>query len=189
MKNNSNDFFEELYFTYSKKLFLYASATLKNQELSKDVVQDTFHEALRHRDVLLAHTNPGGWLMNTLKNKLKETERARKRDLCRFLSLEIDFPDTDDLPEALVTSHSELEEKPVIEKIRDTLSFEEYQFLERFVFGQASHLEMANEFGISVYASQKRLERIREKLYLTFPERKKRKSKKRMSGLTLLCHI
>ena len=103
--------------------------------------------------------------------------------MCRFLSLEIDFPDTDNLPEELVTSRLEPEEKPSMEKIRDTLSSEEYRFLKRFVFDQASHLEMANEWGISVYTSQKRLARIREKLYLTFPE------KKRTSELTLLCHI
>jgi len=46
------------------------------------------------------------------------------------------------------------------------------------VFDRASHLEVAQEFGISVYASQKRLERIREKLYTVFPERKKRRKKK-----------
>ena len=27
------------------------------------------------------HENPGGWLMSTLKNKLKENERMRRRDL------------------------------------------------------------------------------------------------------------
>jgi DNA-directed RNA polymerase specialized sigma24 family protein len=45
------------------------------------------------------------------------------------------------------------------------------------VFDRASHQQVAQEFGISVYASQKRLERIRDKLYTVFPERKRRKKK------------
>ena len=161
-----------------KKLFIYANAVLRDPEQAKDVVQDTFHEALRRIDVFAKHENPGGWLMNTLKNKLKENERTRRRDLLRLLSLDADFPDESNLPEELVAAQPEPQEESVIEKVERVLTPEEYQLLKRLVFDRASHLEVAQEFGISVYASQKRLERIREKLYTVFPERKKRRKKK-----------
>ena len=170
MMPDKNELVERLYRLHFKKLFIYANAVLRDPEQAKDVVQDTFHEALRRIDVFAKHENPGGWLMNTLKNKLKENERTRRRDLLRLLSLDADFPDESNLPEP--------QEESVIEKVERVLTPEEYQLLKRLVFDRASHLEVAQEFGISVYASQKRLERIREKLYTVFPERKKRRKKK-----------
>ena len=65
-----------------------------------------------------------------------------------------------------------------IEKIERALTREEYQLLKRLILDKASHLEVAKELGITVYASQKRLERIRGKLYKAFPEQKKKKNLK-----------
>ena len=62
-----------------------------------------------------------------------------------------------------------------METIEQTLTAEEYQLLKRIILNKASHLEVAQELGITVYASQKRLERIRDKLGKAFPERKKKK--------------
>ena len=72
MMPDKNELVERLYRLHFKKLFIYANAVLRDPEQAKDVVQDTFHEALRRIDVFAKHENPGGWLMNTLKNKLKE---------------------------------------------------------------------------------------------------------------------
>ena len=60
-----------------------------------------------------------------------------------------------------MAAQPEPQEESVIEKVERVLTPEEYQLLKRLVFDRASHLEVAQEFGISVYASQKRLERIR----------------------------
>ena len=49
--------------------------------------------------------------MNTLKNKLKENERTRRRDLLRLLSLDADFPDESNLPEELVAAQPEPQEE------------------------------------------------------------------------------
>ena len=107
MMPNENELVERLYRSYFKKLFIYANAVLRDPEQAKDVVQDTFHESLRRIDVFATHENPGGWLMSTLKNKLKENERMRRRDLCRLLSLDADFPDERNLPEELVVAQPE----------------------------------------------------------------------------------
>ena len=155
MMPDKNELVERLYRLHFKKLFIYANAVLRDPEQAKDVVQDTFHEALRRIDVFAKHENPGGWLMNTLKNKLKENERTRRRDLLRLLSLDADFPDESNLPEELVAAQPEPQEESVIEKVERVLTPEEYQLLKRLVFDRASHLEVAQEFGISVYASQK----------------------------------
>ena len=72
MMPDEKELVERLYRLYFKKLFIYASAVLRDQEQAKDIVQDTFHEALRRIDVVAKHENPGGWLMNVVKNKIKE---------------------------------------------------------------------------------------------------------------------
>ena len=53
--------------------------------------------------------------------------------------------------------------------IRKSLSKEEQYILKRHIFENASHKEIASELGITVWTSQKRLERIRDKLRKNFP--------------------
>ena len=163
-------FFEKLYQDYFGKLTLYAGALLRNQSRAQDMVQDTFHEALHRVDLLMEHPNPGGWLMVTLKNKIREEQRAQRRYMLRFLSL-----NTDLLTEP-VSQDTSLEDQmgensfSVMKCIREALTPEEFHLLKRLTIDRASHLEVAKEFGISVYASQKRLERIRKKLAKRFPD-------------------
>lgn len=168
-------FVERLYRQYFKKLTLYSLATLKNPAQAQDTVQDTFHEAILHIEILMTHENPGGWLMQTLKNKIRESERSRRRYLRHFISLDSDISaELVPASEQIVEIH-EPDENVSIEKVQQALTLEEFKFLTRFIFDKASHLEVAQEYGITVYASQKRLERIRKKLYEAFPERKRKK--------------
>ena len=51
MMPDKNELVERLYRLHFKKLFIYANAVLRDPEQAKDVVQDTFHEALRRIDV------------------------------------------------------------------------------------------------------------------------------------------
>ena len=46
MMPDKNELVERLYRLHFKKLFIYANAVLRDPEQAKDVVQDTFHEAL-----------------------------------------------------------------------------------------------------------------------------------------------
>ena len=50
---------------------------------------------------------------------------------------------------------------------------EEYRLLKRIVLDGASHRETAAEFRITVWASKKRLERVRRKLERILKEKKK----------------
>jgi len=166
---------ERLYREYVKKLTIYAVSILQNQALAQDVVQDTFHEAIKHAELLLSHDNPGGWLMATLKYKIKESERERRRHIRYFLSLNSDL-----LEDCFSAASSDLEYEDsdaptAMDRIKAALTPDEFELLKRLTFDRASHLEVAKEFGITVYASQKRLQRIREKLYQVFPERKRNK--------------
>ena len=56
-------FIEKLYHEFFTQLWIYAKAALGDPEQAQEVVQDTFHEAVRHIDLLVVHDNPKGWLM------------------------------------------------------------------------------------------------------------------------------
>ena len=134
MGPKERELIEQLYRQYFQKLFLYADAQLNDPERARDVVQDTFHEAIRHADALGSHEKPGGWLMRTLQNKLRESERARRRYLLRFLSLDSDFPDGvfpegGGLPEEPPDAGPAPPGESALEKIERALSPEEYRLL------------------------------------------------------------
>lgn len=74
-----NDLFEYLFLTYSKLLFRIALGWLHNKESAEDAVQDTFLIASQHMEVISIHSNPGGWLVQTLKFILKDRIRSESR--------------------------------------------------------------------------------------------------------------
>lgn len=175
MLPEQDEFIERLHRKYFRKLTLYAMSALRDSSKAQDIVQDAFHEALLHIDDLMRHENPGGWLMETVKYKIRDSERSHRRYIRRFLSLDTDIPAERVLWSEPTAELCEPDEVLPIEKIERALTREEYQLLKRLILDKASHLEVAKELGITVYASQKRLERIRGKLYKTFPEQKKKK--------------
>ena len=168
-------FFEAIYFEHFKKLVIYARAFLRDQEKAQEIVQDVYHEAVLHIEVVMTHENPGGWLMKTLKNKLLEYERNRKKHLARFLSLDSEVSHQVTSPDNVMAGIEAAEGKSVWSIVQENLTEEEQYILKRIVLEGATHLQVAKERNISVYTSQKRLQRLREKLYKVFPERRKRK--------------
>jgi len=152
--------FESLYRANCQKLTLYAIAHLNDPGQAEEVVQDTFYTAWNKRETLLRHEAPEAYLMTTLKYKIKEFRRAQKRYLHLFLSLDNGFQDEDAVPDGSTFSSTD----GLMESIQSVLSPEEWHLLWRYVFEGASHLELAKELGVTVWTSQKRLERIRKKL-------------------------
>ncbi len=66
---------EELYREMYSVLLCYANAALKDKALAEEAVQDTFRIACAKVGELSASENPRGWLMLTLKNVLRNTNR------------------------------------------------------------------------------------------------------------------
>lgn len=170
MLPSQNKFIQKLYKRNFSKLKAYAEAQLENPALAEELVQDTFHEASRKINDVIRHDSPDGWLMRTLQNKLKNYRRAAAKELVCLLSLDDGtLVATAAMPSAedIVVERSELLRAQ--ETIESVLSADEQYILRRIIFDGASHLDVAKELGISVWASQKRLERIRDKLSEYFP--------------------
>lgn len=171
--SDTEQLIEHLFRSTYNRLMLFALASVQNQEHAEDLVQDTFHEAVRAGGLLLTHPNPTGWLVQTLKYKIRGDIRARNRYLLRFVSLDTDLY-TDGVPSAQsVEDRAMPDAEEVLQTARKELMPEEYRLLKRIVLDGASHRETAAEFRITVWASKKRLERVRRKLERILEEKKK----------------
>lgn len=159
MKNE--EFIEKLFFSEYEKLCTYAEHTLIDRDNADDVVQDTFHEAVKKFDVLISHPNPAGWLMQTLKHKIRDYNRSTARHLRRFVPIKkehvLPYEEKDfDMGRSSIAD--------IISTMKKELDPDDYYLVHRIAIEGASHLTVSKELGISVHASQKRLERIRKKI-------------------------
>ena len=89
MRPDQDSFMQQLYQDNFLKLMLYVTSSLKNVDRAQDVIQDTFHEAINHIDILMQHPNPGGWLRVTAGYKIQEEQRDINKYSMYFISLDL----------------------------------------------------------------------------------------------------
>lgn len=172
-------FIEDLFNRYGESLWRYALVCLKDPECADELVSDVFHTAAEKPEQVMMYDSAFGWLIGVLKKKIKKSQETRRRYTRRFLPLDEDTLDeflppdirpTEDRAEIELTSGAD-----VLTKIQAALSPEEFYILKRITFDKATHKAVAQELGITVWNSQKRLERIRTKLRQIFPDHPKGK--------------
>ena len=169
----ANAFLEALYNANYERLYIYAENLLFNAAYAEEAVQETFFEAVRKQDALMRHAKPEAWLMETLKNKILEA--------LYFISLEQDLAQESKKLAAEDRPFGSISE--LLDAIRALLPPEDYRLLCRITLEGATHLEVAKELGISVWSSQKRLQRIRKKLCKQLLPNKSKKISENMSVL------
>ena len=73
MDKQHSNYIEALYLEMFELLFSYARSSLENDSLAEEAVQETFRIACLKPSELCASPNPKGWLVNTLKNVIRNT--------------------------------------------------------------------------------------------------------------------
>ncbi len=160
MKPEQDILLEALYKEQYRNLFRYAVSELKHKGFAEEIVQDTFLEAIKKIDDLMKHPNQTGWLMETVKNKIKTYKRHQVRYLKLFLSLDSGVAREPAREDNRIKALEGID----LDGMRRYLNEEEIYQLKRVFFDRASHLEVSQELGISLWACQKRMERIKGKL-------------------------
>ena len=157
MDKEQSKFIEQLYMEMYDMLITYARCALQEESLAEEAVQETFRIACQKPDSLQESPNPNGWLVNTLKNTIRNIKHNRanaQRILTQYLELQIDE-----------SSYSE-DKLKLAALYSDIASTEEFKLLKEFALDGRSHLEMAKSRGITVAACKKRLQRAKETLRL-----------------------
>lgn len=155
MNTEQKRMIEELYQEMYDKLMVYARVNLDSESLAEEAVQETFHIACQKPEGLCSSTNPQGWLVNTLKNTIRNMKRSRataKRIVETYMMTQLrDFSITEDSINLNV----------LYENVADT---EEFKLLSEMAIEGRSHEEMAQSRGITVSACKKRVQRAKETL-------------------------
>lgn len=178
--SNSNKFITDLYELEYKNLLSYARVVLGDSDIAQDVVQDTFHEAVRKADLLSKHPKPRAWLMEVLKHKIQHAKRERSNNAKMLVALEVNYRD-----DGVRLIDSKLELNQIVSRMQHCLDVEDFYIFRRYFFDNASHLQIAEELNITVWASRKRLERIRKEVKRQFPDREMKKIEKSK----IICHF
>lgn len=151
---------EKLFRSEYEKLRAVAASVLCDSDLAEDCVQKAFCVALLNEKELNAHPNPQGWIMQTVRFTALDALRKRERYNKRILSLDREV--ADDLAEDPFDDTPDSGE--LLERIRSALKPEDYLLLMRTAETGSRGKEIATEFGLSVNAYYKRLERIRKRV-------------------------
>jgi RNA polymerase sigma-70 factor (ECF subfamily) len=152
-------FYKEMYHLLSA----YAYSALDDRSLAGEAVQDTFRIACAKADGFLSSPNPRGWLLNTLKNVIRNTIRTRA-GLSRIVVASLDAD------ESIYTAHEDTHDIDLV--YSDLVGDGDYELLKRIALDRYSMSEAARELGISVEACKKRVQRAREKLKKRLEEKK-----------------
>ena len=146
---------EQLYLEMYDLLMAYGRSSLENESLAEEAIQETFRIACMKPDDLLTSQNPKGWLVNTLKNTIRNINKSRTA----ASKLLIAYTAAHDNNAAFSEDGISLE--ITYGNISQT---DEFKLIKEMAVDGKSHLEMARSRGISVDACKKRVQRAKELL-------------------------
>lgn len=172
MNKEQRAFFDELYSVWFPKLCWYTLSAVKNHYVAEELVQDTFLVAMQKVDQLMAAEAPERWLKQTVKYKMLHYFRAQKQEQKWLVSLAEEGTAEPRAPDLLEQAEESEEETLARTKdlIRRSLKDEEWRLLQKVALEGKSYQQAAEELEISLWACQKRMQRIREKIRKILPK-------------------
>lgn len=147
-----DDRIEQLYQEMFAKLYQYALRITSNPSLAEEAVQNTFCIACSKKDSLFSSDNPRGWLMNTLKNVIRNMLRDRAKLAISVLDI---------MEENNISSTDEVNIDVLYSDISNN---EDFQLLKWIALDKYSIREISDNIGISMEACKKRVQRAKKRL-------------------------
>ena len=145
-------FLENIYRNNVNSFVAYAEHILKDAELAKDAVQESFRIACCKPNEIMNSPNPAGWLMNTLKYVIRRIRLHQKAVEKLFITY-------------CFEEAEEYEQELNVDILYSGLiSKEDFDLLKLVIFEKYTIREAAQEMGISPDACKKRIQRAKNKL-------------------------
>lgn len=155
MSPEQKSIIEELYQEMYEKLMVFARANLDSESLAEEAVQETFYIACQKPENLCSSANPQGWLVNTLKNTIRNMKRS-----CATAKRIVETYMITQLREYSI-AEDRINLNVLYENVAD---LEEFKLLSEMAIEGKSHEEMARSRGITISACKKRVQRAKETL-------------------------
>lgn len=160
MPTEQDLFFESPYRSDFAKLKTVAYSQIRNIHVAEELAQEVFVVALKDYETFRQHERPFAYLKAVLKYKVLEYKRETKRYRKLFLSMDHEVMANVRAP----STPSPISVPGIWETVRETLTDDEWHILWKFAMEGAPYRQIADELGVTVPASHKRLERIQKKL-------------------------
>lgn len=143
----------ELYLEMFDKLMVYASVNLDSESLAEEAVQETFRIACQKPESICSSPNPQGWLVNALKNTIRNMQSSRataKRIVETYMMTQL---------REFSVAEDRIHPNVLYENVADS---EEFKLLSEMAIEGRSHEEMARSRNITISACKKRVQRAKE---------------------------
>lgn len=172
MKNTNEEaekFIAGLYRKHYRNMMTMVSRDVLCASVAEDIVQDTFAEAMLNAEKLLAHENPGGWLMETAKRKMFSARRKLlKRNAREGAELEYDIT-------SMEADYGLVEMSFLMDQI---LTLHEKTLFYMYYYGGYSAKELADMENITEGTFKVKMFRLRRKLQKNLQIRSAKKTGK-----------
>ena len=156
MDPSSRTMFEAIYKKYYNQLVAHAYRYLHDWPLSNEAAQEAFLVTWRRFDTFQASENKIGWLKVTTKNIALNMVTKMIREKQLFISI-------CEASDNVATNSMEIP-LSVDLMFQNIITDEEIYLLKRIVLDKATYLDLSKELNISVWACQKRMQRLLKKL-------------------------
>ena len=157
MDKSQDEMISELYRQMLNPLYSYAKAILQSPGLAEEAVQKTFMIACQKPESLLSSESPRGWLVLTLKNVIRNQQRSKARLSKHILQ-------NDENSALIFENEAATYDDYTAVEYSDIVSPQDYAMLRKYVFDKCSMLDISKEYGLSLDATRKRIQRARNKL-------------------------
>lgn len=156
LTEEESHYVEDLYIQCFQSMFIFARKLTSSASMAEEAVQCTFAVACERLEKVRESDNPPGYLVAILRNIVKNMNRARSRlngTMVNLMSLE-GFADTQAIDHVI---------DPEI-FFNDLMTHEEFEMLKRVALDGYTIGQTAEEFGISLEACKKRIQRLKERI-------------------------
>ena len=158
MDKNERILIDKMYREMFKRLWIYAKRQLEDDGLAEEAVQETFRIVCEKNRQVLESENPKGWIVNALKYTILTIKRDRAQLHKLYIYFEVEDRETE-----MTEDHVDL-------SYFDLVSEQDFEMLKMIVLENRSIKDTADQFGMSVSACKKRLQRIKERLQYVLEE-------------------
>lgn len=169
----SKEWAEKLYQEHYERLFAlgfaFVSGNPTQVQKLEDAIQDVFYELIKKSDALMKHENIAGWLVVTLRLKLKEQYKRQKRD-DKWSEFSFDDEHIDVAIREAEQSLSQRDalkivlEKEQIQQLEDLLGKENAMLFIKYCVNKEPTAVVAREFGLTENALWVKVNRLRKKI-------------------------
>ena len=164
MKENKEQYFEEVYRQSYPRVFNYAKRLCNNSDLAEDVTQEAFLKAFTAFDSCREDARIEKWLLKIVHNVFVDKKRREKRRITEVS--ESFFPD-DGFLDQVADSRESIEDiltgnkcDPVVSQIIKSLSPQSQELLYMVYVDQLPHKEIGERLGVGTGATRSRVHRL-----------------------------